>query len=281
MTEARDGTEIVVGCGLPPEALGDVARADELTTALEDALRSGDSSRAVRALAGRVLFVPWADLAPEPGAVAVLDRRPEDIPLPVADGDSGRQYLLAFSSPRRLIECAGVDDAAWVALPAAWIAACCPAGAGLLIDAGSSYGIALNRELLEELLLQSSGATTRSSIADARGRLRVGLPARDHPDEISAVRRVASRHPEVGAVHCAAFGLDEDNGPVWLAFGFVPTANARVDSALEDAALELGTVTRDHVTLAAVGPEAPPGSAEHFLLEEAPVVYSASTEDTP
>lgn len=154
-------------------------------------------------------------------------------------------------------------------------------GAGLLIDAGSSYGIALNRELLQELLLQSSGVTTRSSISDASGRLRVGLPARDHPDVISAVQRVAGRHPEVAAVHCAAFGLDEDNGPVWLAFGFMPTADARVDSALEDAAAELASVTPDHVTLAAVGPGAPPGSAERFLAEEAPIVYAASTEGTP
>ena len=129
--------------------------------------------------------------------------------------------------------------------------------------------------------MQSSGATTRWSISDARGRLRVGLPARDHPDEISAVQRVARRHPEVDAVRCAAFGLDEDNGSVWLAFGFVPTADARVDAALEDAALELASVAPDHVTLAAIGPDAPPGSAERFLLEEAQIVYSASTGETP
>ena len=100
MNQATEPTEIVVGCGLPPGALGAVIKADKLTTELENSVRSGDSSHAVRALLGRVLFVPWADLAPEPGEVARLSRRPEDIPLPVADGDSGRPYLLAFSSPR-------------------------------------------------------------------------------------------------------------------------------------------------------------------------------------
>jgi hypothetical protein len=256
-------------------------RADELSAALEASVRSGDSSRALRALGGRALFVPYADPAPEPGAVAVLERPPEEIPLPVADGDSGRRYLLAFSSPHRLLECAGVDDAAWVVLPAAWLAARCPADAGLLIDSGSSCGLALGRGMLAELLLQSAGATTEWSITDASGRLRAGLPAEAHAEETSAVQRVASRHPEVAAVHRAAFGRNEDDGPVWLAFGFAANGDARLDAALEDAAVELASVTSDHVTLTAVGPGAPAGSAERFLFEQAPVIYSTSSEKAP
>lgn len=277
MTEEPDALEVVVGCGPPPQAMADVLRADVLTAALEQAISAADSARALRALAGRVLFVPYPGPAPDPAAVSVVELALDKIPLPLVRGGSGGRFLPAFSSSRRLVECAGRDDAAWILLPAAWLAARCSPDAGLLIDSGSSFGLLLRGEMLSELVLQSVGASTRWSITDGSGHLRAGLPTGNHAEETAAVQRVASRHPEVAAVHVAAFALDEADGRVWLAFGFQPDAGAHLDAALGEAATELASVTGDHVTLAVIGSDAPAGSAERFLLDEAPTVYTSAT----
>lgn len=268
--------EILVGCGLPSEALNRILCADDLTAALEDSVAAGDPTRAIRGLARGMLFVPYGGPGPERGGLAAVDCPIEEIPLPVADSESGRRFVLAFSSPIRLIECAEDENAPWLLLPAAGLAISCPADTEVLIDGGSSCGLELSRKMLLAVLLEAAGVSSSWSVGGRR--LRAGLPAAEHSLETDTMRKVAARHPEVLAVHRAMFGPEEQSGPTWLAFGLMLRAGADANAAIRDAAVELEAVTGEHVTVTAIGPDSPEGSAEHFLLEHAPSVYTVDAE---